>query len=508
MTPARRPWQLPRPWQHLRSRNRLGPAPRVGPGKRPGPWKRPGSGTRLSSRRYLRFLALSAALPLVLGASVVAAPAPATAAVAAVGSITGLGGACVDVASASSANGTPVQLYGCNGSAAQRWDVSADGSIRALGKCLDVKDNSTANGAQLQLWDCTGAANQRWTVSAARDIVNTQADKCVDATGNSSANGTRLQIWTCTGAANQKWTAPSGGGGGDPEPVGPMAVAPYLYNGWGSPPSPTTVMNATGVKWFTLAFVLSNGYCDPRWDGSRPLTGGVDQQTINAVRGAGGDVIPSFGGWSGNKLESSCSSAGELAAAYQKVINAYGLKAIDIDIEAEAYNSPTVQQRTVDALKTIKAANPGIKVYVTFGTGQNGPDTGLINRAAAAGLTVDSWTIMPFDFGGAGQNMGTLTLRAAEGLKTAVKNAYGYSDDQTYRSMGISSMNGITDVNETVTVADFRTILAYAQTHHLARLTFWSVNRDRPCTGGGADTCSGVGQQAWDYTRVFAQYAG
>lgn len=46
-----------------------------------------------------------------------------------------------------------------------------------------------------------------------------------------------------------------------------MAVAPYLYNGWGSPPSPATVMNATGVKWFTLAFVLSNGYCNPQWDG-------------------------------------------------------------------------------------------------------------------------------------------------------------------------------------------------------------------------------------------------
>ena len=22
-------------------------------------------------------------------------------------------------------------------------------------------------------------------------------------------------------------------------------------------------MNATGVKWFTLAFILSNGYCNP-----------------------------------------------------------------------------------------------------------------------------------------------------------------------------------------------------------------------------------------------------
>ncbi|MFC8256828.1 RICIN domain-containing protein [Streptomyces sp. NPDC057291] len=458
------------------------------------------------SRRRLGPLALPAALLLAAGASLVTLPATASAAATATGAITGLGGKCVDVAGASAANGTAVQLYDCNGTTAQQWTVGTDGTIRALGKCLDAKDNGTANGTQLQLWDCSGAANQKWSVSAAHDIVNTQADKCMDATGNSSANGTRLQIWTCSGTANQKWTAPSDGG--TPAPGGTMAVAPYLYNGWGSPPSPTTVMNATGVKWFTLAFVLSNGYCNPQWDGGRPLTGGVDQQTINTVRGAGGDVIPSFGGWSGNKLESSCSSAGELAAAYQKVINAYGLKAIDIDIEADAYSNATVQQRTVDALKTIKANNPGIKVYVTFGTGQSGPDTSLINRAASAGLTVDSWTIMPFDFGGAGQNMGTLTTRAAEGLKNAVKSAYGYSDDQTYRSIGISSMNGITDDNETVTVDDFRTILAYAQQHHLARLTFWSVNRDRPCTGGGADTCSGVSQQAWDYTRVFAQYTG
>ncbi|MFF2324803.1 MULTISPECIES: family 16 glycosylhydrolase [unclassified Streptomyces] len=122
------------------------------------------------------------------------------------GSITGLGGKCVDVAGASTTNGTAVQLYDCNGTAAQKWTVGADGSIRALGKCLDVKDNSTADGAQLQLWDCTGGAGQRWAVPAARDIVNIQADKCMDATGNSSANGTRLQIWTCAGTANQKWT--------------------------------------------------------------------------------------------------------------------------------------------------------------------------------------------------------------------------------------------------------------------------------------------------------------
>ncbi|WP_055489194.1 lectin [Streptomyces sp. TP-A0356] len=438
---------------------------------------------------------------LVLSATALSA-APAA---AATGAITGLAGKCLDVAGANSADGTPVQLYDCNGTAAQQWTVGSDGTIRALGKCLDVTGNSTADGARAQLWSCTGGANQKWTVTAAHDIVNPQADKCLDVTGNNSANGTPTQIWTCTGGANQKWSAPAAGG---TAPAAPMAVAPYLYNGWGDPPSPTTITNATGVKWFTLAFVLSNGYCNPQWDGSRPLTGGVDQQTISTVRANGGDVIPSFGGYSGNKLESSCSSAGELAAAYQKVINAYGLKAIDIDIEADAYSNPTVQQRTVDALKTVKANNPGLKVYVTIGTGQSGPDTSLINRAASSGLTVDSWTIMPFDFGGAGQNMGTLTLRAAEGLKTALRNAYGYGDDQAYRDMGISSMNGVTDQSETVTVADFRTILGYAQQHHLARLTFWSANRDRPCTGGPADSCSGVAQQPWDYTRVVASYTG
>ncbi|TKS99066.1 glycoside hydrolase family 16 protein [Streptomyces lasalocidi] len=122
------------------------------------------------------------------------------------GPITGVGGKCVDVAGANPANGTPVQLYDCNGTAAQRWTVGGDGTIRALGKCLDVASGGTADGTAVQLWDCNGTPAQQWATPAARDIVNPQANKCLDAAGGSSANGTRLQIWTCTGAANQKWT--------------------------------------------------------------------------------------------------------------------------------------------------------------------------------------------------------------------------------------------------------------------------------------------------------------
>ncbi|MGW6640718.1 family 16 glycosylhydrolase, partial [Streptomyces cyaneofuscatus] len=75
--------------------------------------------------------------------------------------IRGIGGKCVDVAGASSANGTAVQLYDCNGTGAQQWDVRSDGTIRALGKCLDAKDGATANGTLVQLWDCNGTAAQR-----------------------------------------------------------------------------------------------------------------------------------------------------------------------------------------------------------------------------------------------------------------------------------------------------------------------------------------------------------
>ena len=120
--------------------------------------------------------------------------------------IRGLAGKCVDVAGANPANGTAVQLYDCNGSAAQQWTVGSDGTIRALGKCLDVTGGATADGTTTQLYDCNGSAAQRWAVSSANDIVNPQANKCLDVTGNNSANGTRLQIWTCSGAANQKWT--------------------------------------------------------------------------------------------------------------------------------------------------------------------------------------------------------------------------------------------------------------------------------------------------------------
>jgi chitinase len=119
--------------------------------------------------------------------------------------IHGYGGKCVDVAGASNANGSHVQLYTCNGTSAQSWTHSGT-TFQALGKCMDVSAAGTANGTKVQLYDCNGTGAQQWTQGANGSLVNTNSGKCLDDTGWSTADGNQLQIWSCTGAANQSWT--------------------------------------------------------------------------------------------------------------------------------------------------------------------------------------------------------------------------------------------------------------------------------------------------------------
>ncbi|MEV6954820.1 carbohydrate binding domain-containing protein [Streptomyces sp. NPDC051183] len=296
-------------------------------------------------------------------------------------------------------------------------------------------------------------------------------------------------------------------------PTGFKQAAPYLYLGWGNPPSATTVMNATGAKWFTMAFILSSGGCNPAWDGQRALTGGVDQSTINSIRAAGGDIVPSIGGWQGNKLGPNCTSAEALAGAYQQVINAYGLKAIDVDIEnTDEFENAVVQDRILGALKIVKQNNPGLKTILTFGTSTTGPTSWgnrLIDRAKALGADIDVFTIMPFDFGNASTDMYASTVSATEGLKTKLKSAFGWDDATAYSHIGISGMNGISDTQETTTIQNWTDIRNWANSHHIARLAFWSVNRDRGCPGGGLqETCSGIAQSDWQFTSITAGFTG
>ncbi|MFD3455404.1 ricin-type beta-trefoil lectin domain protein [Streptomyces sp. NPDC058691] len=117
-------------------------------------------------------------------------------------------GRCIDVTDATGGtakDGTPLQIWNCDGMANQKWVFASDGSLRAMGLCMDVAWGSTANGAVIQLATCRGNGAQQFYLSGAGDLVNRQADKCVDVVDNGTGAGTRLQLWTCLGSANQKW---------------------------------------------------------------------------------------------------------------------------------------------------------------------------------------------------------------------------------------------------------------------------------------------------------------
>lgn len=326
-----------------------------------------------------------------------------------------------------------------------------------------------------------------------------------------STQGTRGTPATTGTPAAQAAPTTQGTRAQQPAPASRPWIEPYDYLAAGGP-SPAEVMKATGIRRFTLAFVVSDGACAPVWDNGDPLDGASEEAAIRGIRSAGGEVTVSFGGNGGTKLGLTCDSPEALAGVYQQVISAYRLPAIDLDIEDIEIGSAAARQRIIGALAIVRQRDPGLMISATIAADSNGPEPGgqaLITEAAAAGLRIDAWTVMPFDFAGPGTDMAQASVQAAEGLKNDLMSAYHESASAAYRTMGISSMNGVTDTGELVSAADFQVMLRYVLAHHLARFAFWSVNRDMPCTAGSnSNTCSGITQKPYAYTKISVSYSG
>ncbi|MFF8683139.1 RICIN domain-containing protein [Streptomyces sp. NPDC015237] len=125
-------------------------------------------------------------------------------------------GKCLDARAAATANGTAVQQYGCNGTTAQQWTVTAtsNGYVR-LGnsndpaQTVDVTDVSTADNAPVQLWTYGGGLNQQWRAVDEGDgtfrLVNRNSGKCLDVPAASTADSVQLVQYTCNGTAAQRF---------------------------------------------------------------------------------------------------------------------------------------------------------------------------------------------------------------------------------------------------------------------------------------------------------------
>ncbi|WP_433083172.1 carbohydrate-binding protein [Dactylosporangium sp. CA-052675] len=293
------------------------------------------------------------------------------------------------------------------------------------------------------------------------------------------------------------------------------ASAPYLMPFDNSPPDAIAVMNATGQKAFQLAFILApnGGGCTPTWDGTRPVSSDTEAAAlISRIRAAGGDVSVSIGGYGGTKLGQTCGTPAATAAAYQQVVTKYSLKAIDFDLEEPEYENAAAVNNELGAAQILQRDNPGLYVSVTTagtaaGTGWFG--TEMLKNAKSLGFTPNNYSIMPFDGGFNGASSQTAAAEAFHGI---LMSTFGWDSATAYAHEGVSLMNGRSDAGEYFRQADFQTVLDYATSHHLARYTYWSVNRDRQCADPNqsttSGTCSSVPQTAWEFTKYTARFAG
>jgi chitinase len=289
--------------------------------------------------------------------------------------------------------------------------------------------------------------------------------------------------------------------------------APYYSVLDGGAPDLGTVMSATGAKAFDLGFILAGSGCTPAWNGTDPVSSDTQvASVINEVRSDGGDVIASMGGYNGTKLGAVCGSAQATAAAYQQVINTYGLHAFDFDLEEPEIENTSAIANELGAAQILQASNPGLFVSVTIPAtpaGANWFGQQLIAEAKSIGFTPDDFTIMPFDGGFSGASS---QIAALQGFNAQLVSAYGWTSAQAYQHEGFSGMNGRTDSAEYFYQSDFQSVLSFAESNGMSRFTFWSVGRDRQCNppdnnGALSAECSSVPQNSWDFTTYAVAFS-
>jgi hypothetical protein len=297
--------------------------------------------------------------------------------------------------------------------------------------------------------------------------------------------------------------------------------------------NPATVSKASGARYLTMAFLQTEatGSCDILWNGDpgKPVARSTFGPEIARIRAAGGDVVPSFGGYSADstatEIADSCPDVRRIAAAYEKVITTYDVTRLDMDIEDASLDNTAAIDRRNQAIHLVQQwadqRHRPLQIVYTLPTAPGGPEDNAINVLASAvryGARVDIVNIMTFDYyDDQPHDMAADTRSAANGLIGALHALYPHrSAARLWQMVGITEMIGIDDYGsggetgplETFTLADARAITRWASDHHIGQLSFWALGRDNGgCPGtAGSDDCSGVAQTPYQFTKIMSGF--
>ncbi|MFE2728391.1 chitinase [Kitasatospora sp. NPDC059327] len=288
-------------------------------------------------------------------------------------------------------------------------------------------------------------------------------------------------------------------------------TAPYV-EAWGSPDVLERAHRERGLSYFTLGFVISDGGCEGALDGTIPIAEPGWPEAVAALRAAGGDVIVSLGGGAGTELARACTSVDALVGAYRRVVEAFDLRRIDLDIEGPTLEDDAANERRTRALARLQheyaAVGRRLAVHYTLPTHPHGlsdPALRLLVDARDQSLEIDLVNIMTMDYG-PDFDMGLTAVRAAKGLHEQLAGIWpGKSAAQLWAMEGNTPMVGVNDaVNEVFSTTDATELAAFADQMGIRILSYWSLGRDRACPVPGvlAEDCSGTAQEAGDFARL------
>lgn len=116
-------------------------------------------------------------------------------------------GKCVDVSNSSKENQGNIQLWDCNQTSAQIWQLLDAGAgsfnLRNINsqKCADVAFSGRESGADIFQYDCHGTVNQRIYLQPTNGgyyrMVFAHSNKCLDVDKAGSATGSNIHQWDC-----------------------------------------------------------------------------------------------------------------------------------------------------------------------------------------------------------------------------------------------------------------------------------------------------------------------
>jgi chitinase len=259
-------------------------------------------------------------------------------------------------------------------------------------------------------------------------------------------------------------------------------AAPYVQIGSESKGDMASDMAATGLKYYTLAFLIpkSSSSCTPMWeDGNNAMNTYVSQ--VQTIENAGGRVAISFGGAAGGELAETCTSVSSLAAAYEAVVTAYSCYRLDFDIEGDDLNNTAANARRDQALAQVQAWNSSVQVDYTLPVDPTGLESNaknLLKDAKTKGVTVSIVNIMTMDFGD-GQNALNDAESAANATNGQLDTIWGTTS--AWGKMGLTPIAGKNDDNENFTQANATTLETFAAGKGIRELAFWEVHEyDKP----------------------------